>query len=997
MEQGSSVSRPAANLLVTVDQRVNDFWRRERVPERALGLHPKGIPFRFTEGPPTANGKPHMGHLLTRALKDCVLRYKRMQGHRIITSMAGWDCHGLPVELEVEKAQGFRSKKDIERFGLAKFAEACRSSVMIYEALWREMSELVGYWLDYSHAYFTMDTRYIESVWWSLKQLHQKGYLEKGRYIVPYCPRCETPEAAHEVAQGYREVDDPSVTIALRIQSRDDGAPPRSILVWTTTPWTLPANLALAVNPAMRYVVFAGEDGRELIMEESALTRYFPDPAHRPKVQAVLGGGDLVGLSYTPPFPEVTPAGEGRHRIYPASFVSAEDGTGIVHIAPSFGADDFALGTEHKLGFFDPLDPSGHFTFEVPLVQGKSFKTADPILLKILSERGIVWREERIKHTYPFCYRCGHPLIYRALETWFIRTHRVTERLMAHNATVNWLPAHLKQGRFGNFVAEGKDWALSRNRYWGTPLPVWNCPRGHAIAVGGFAELAQLHGGDLPPGFDPHKPFVDALETRCPEHGEPLVREPYVIDCWYDSGSAPFAQYHYPFEPHTDFDPAAPLDFISEGLDQTRGWFYSLLVNATLLFDRPAYRNLIVNGMVLDERGQKQSKSKGNVTDPVEMMRALGADGPRMAMYLGPYTEPMRFSEHYVRTTGTHLLSTLVNVAEFYRENRVADHYAYSPEVPHPHGVLDRWLLSRLQSLNEAVTHALDALDLHTAATSVERFVEDLSTWYLRRSRHRFWDETPSTDRTEGYATLSFTLATLSRILAPLAPHVAEQVYQTATGAEFAGGSPSVHLEPWPSLSGLKDPVLEGAMHRVMDLVEAGRNLRMRISVKSRIPLPEVVAAGLNPEERQVLGDALPDLVQGELNVKRLTMLSREEFAVRTFPEENWVVLAADEQLLVALTRAPTRELLLEGLSREMIRRIQTVRKERRLRYTDRVSVRLFLGPTLREALEQFRERIERECQIASLIIEPQPLRGEGVYAWDDVGGDVMALTLERV
>ena len=996
MKGGAEPTSRGENLLAMVDQKVNAFWQRERVAERALQLHPQGTPFRFTEGPPTANGKPHMGHLLTRALKDSVLRYKRMQGHHIITSMAGWDCHGLPVELEVEKAQGFRSKKDIERFGLAKFATACRSSVMTYEALWREMSEMVGYWLDYSHAYFTMDNRFMESVWWSLKQLYEKGYLEKGRYIVPYCPRCETPEAAHEVAQGYKEAEDPSVTIALQIQGRPAGAPSRYLLVWTTTPWTLPSNLALAVNPGMRYVVVAGENEKELVLEESALARYFPHPEERPKVLSSIEGRALVGASYLPPFPEVTPAGEGRHRVYAADFVTAEDGTGIVHIAPSFGADDFTLGSQHHLGFFDPLDTSGHFTLEVPQVRGKSFKAADPILTEELRDRGVLWKEGRIRHTYPFCYRCGHPLIYRALETWFIRTHLATEKLMANNGTVNWIPSHIKNGRFGNFVGEGKDWALSRNRYWGTPLPIWNCPREHSIAVGSYEELARLHGQALAPDFDPHKPFVDELPVRCPEHGETMVREPYVIDCWYDSGSASFAQYHYPFELGNGFEPQSPLDFISEGLDQTRGWFYSLLVTSTLLFDRPAYRNLIVNGMVLDERGQKQSKSKGNVTDPVEMMRQLGADGPRMAMYLGPYTEPLRFSEHYVRTTGAHMLSTLVNVAEFYRENRNADQYRYSPDLPHPEGVLDRWLLSRLQSLTETVTHSLDAFDPHTAAESVEKFVEELSTWYLRRSRNRFWNEAPSQDRSDAYATISFSLATLARILSPLAPHVAEHVYQVATGSEFAAGASSVHLESWPSLNGPKDPVLEGAMARVMEVVEAGRNLRMKATVKSRIPLPELVAAGLSEEERRVLGTALTELVEGELNVKRVTMISKEEFAVRTFSEEGWVVMATGDQLMVALSRAPTRELFLEGLSREMIRRIQTVRKEHRLSYTDRVAVRLYLGPQLLEALELFREHIERECQISSLETTPAPLTGEGVYEWSDVGGDAMALTLKR-
>jgi isoleucyl-tRNA synthetase len=986
----------SGSLLVAVEERVNAFWARDHIADQALSLNPTGEAFRFTEGPPTANGKPHMGHFLTRAIKDCVLRYKRMRGYRIVTSMAGWDCHGLPVELEVEKAHGWRSKKEIEAYGLANFARECRTSVRTYESLWREMSERVGYWLDYSHAYFTMDNRYIESVWWSLKQLYDHGYLEKGSYIVPYCPRCETPEAAHEVAQGYREADDPSVTIRLKLTGAPSGTPPRYLLVWTTTPWTLPSNLALAIDPALRYVVFAGEEGSEYVMAESAFDRYYPEAAARPKVDRVLEGKELLGLTYEPPFPEVTPKGEGRHKVYPAAFVTAEDGTGIVHIAPSFGADDFALGEEHHLGFFDPLDSSGRFTKAVPLVEGKSFKGADPILSKDLRERSVLWKEERLLHTYPFCYRCGHALIYRALETWFIRTHLATEKLMANNGTVLWVPSHIKNGRFGNFVAEGKDWALSRNRYWGTPLPIWNCPRGHAFAVGAFEELARLAGQPLPADFDAHKPFVDELVLRCPEHGERLLREPYVIDCWYDSGSAPFAQYHHPFEKDPRFDPAQPLDFVAEGLDQTRGWFYSLLVNATLLFDRPAYKSLIVNGMVLDEKGQKQSKSKGNVSDPMVLMATLGADPGRMAMYLGPYTEPMRFSDHIVKTTGAHMLSTLVNVAEFYRENREADQYVFSGEIPHPEGILDRWLLSRLQALSETVSTSLDALDLHTAAASVDRFVEELSTWYLRRSRQRFWNEVQSPDREAAYATLSFTLETLARIVAPLAPHVAEHVYQTATGSDYREGAGSVHLEPWPALVGLRNPPLDEAMHKVLEVVEAGRNLRMKVSVKQRIPLAELVVAGFSAEDRQILGDSLRELLEGELNLKNVTLLSKEEFAVRTFPEAEWAVLATDQQFTVALSRNPSRALVLEGLSREMVRRIQTVRKEMKLRYTDQVSARLYLGPNLLEALAVYRERIEKECQIVSLEAKEGPAEGPGLHEWDDVGGDRMALKLER-
>lgn len=991
---------------VAVETRVQEYWHREGIPSLALARNPEGAPFRFTEGPPTANGKPHLGHLVARALKDSVLRHRRMQGYRVITSMAGWDCHGLPVEVEVEKSHGWRSKKNITEYGVDRFIAECRKSVFTYEETWRGMSRRMGYWLDYERPYFTMERSYVESVWWSLKRLYERGSLEKGRYVVPYCPRCETPEAAHEVAQGYKETQDPSVTIRLKAVPKDPASPPRFYLVWTTTPWTLPSNLALAVNPGMDYVVAQGNDGAEYVLVESALLRYRAAGAKppsqgppAPELGAIVGrmkGSELSGLGYEPPFPGVAPRTPERFRLYPAAFVSSEEGTGIVHVAPSFGVDDYGLGTEVNLGFFDPLDSSGHFTEGVPEVRGMGFKAADPKLTALLREGGVLWREERVLHTYPFCWRCNHALMYRALETWFVRTKRVREKLIANNATVTWIPAHLRDGRFGNFLSEGKDWALSRNRYWGTPLPIWNCPEGHALAVGSFAELSDLSGGTLAADFDPHKPFVDELALTCPQHHQRLVREPYVIDCWYDSGSAPFAQYHWPFDGAGTFDPTAPLDFLAEGLDQTRGWFYSLLVLATLLFDRPAYRNVIVNGMVLDEAGQKMSKSRGNVTDPLALMERMGADAPRLATYLGPYTEPLRMSETTVRMSGTRLLTTLLNVGEFYRSNRTADQFVPVEGAPHPAGTLDRWLLSRLEGLTERVGRAMDLMDPHTAAGEINVFIEEISVWYLRRSRPRFWREGKDPGKTDAYATLSFTLTTLAKLLAPLAPHAAEHVYQIATGTDYADGSKGVHLTDWPSLSGYRDTKLEEAMLRVMSLVETGRSLRMTAQVKSRIPLAELVVANMPVADLAVLGSALHELVADELNVKRLTLLTNEEFAVRQFPEEDWVLRATEDRMGLALSRTPNRELLLEGLSREIIRRIQMTRKEEKFQYTDRAALEIFLDPTLREAMDLHGTRILKECQVERVrYLEAWPPEdAEGLHRWDDVGGERLALRI---
>ncbi|HYA54370.1 MAG TPA: isoleucine--tRNA ligase, partial [Thermoplasmata archaeon] len=615
-EEGADAPAPLA-----VHARVLAYWEETGVPSSVLDGNLDGPLFRFTEGPPTANGAPHVGHLIGRTIKDVELRYRRMRGFHLVSPMAGWDCHGLPVELGIEKRLGLKSKKEIEAFGVERFCEACRGSTLEVAAVWREMSRQVGYWLDYERPYRTMDPPFIESVWWSLKTLFDRGLLEKGHYVIPYCPRCETPLSSHEVAQGYHETTDPSVTVTFPLVGA--GAR-RVLLVWTTTPWTLPANLLVAVKPEIEYSVVRNPEGEELVLASAAVPRYFPKGA---EVVERFPGSSLVGRTYEPPFDVPGPA-PGRHRIVPAEFVTTEEGTGLVHIAPSFGIDDQKLGAAEGVGVFDPLDSRGHFTDEVPLVAGKWIKSADPILMKDLEARGRLYDRGSVRHTYPFCWRCDTPLIYRAVDSWFVRTSRATDRLVKYNGTVQWIPAHLREGRFGNFLTEAKDWALSRSRYWGTPLPIWICPNGHATCVGSFAELEERTGEPLAQPFDPHRVTVDRLKFHCGNCGQVATREPYTIDGWYDSGSAPFAQFHYPFEPGP-FDPKAPLDFVSEGLDQTRGWFYSLFVISTLLFDRPAYRSCLTTGLVLDEGGRKMSKSKGNVLEPLAILAQFGADAVR--------------------------------------------------------------------------------------------------------------------------------------------------------------------------------------------------------------------------------------------------------------------------------------------------------------------------------------------------------------------------------
>ncbi len=717
-EESSEAPSPLA-----VQARVLAYWEGMGVPASVLAGRPGGPIFRFTEGPPTANGAPHLGHLVARVLKDVELRYRRMSGMHIVSPMAGWDCHGLPVELEIEKRHGLKSKKEIEAFGVERFCEDCRAGTFEVASVWQEMSRRLGYWLDYERAYRTMDPPYMESVWWSLKTLFDRGLLEKGHYVLPYCPRCETPLSSHEVAQGYRETTDPSITVRFPLEgARGEN---RELLVWTTTPWTLPANLLVAARADLEYSVVRGSDGRELVLASVAVARYFPEGID--VVERFLGTA-LAGRTYQPPFDTPGP-GPGRYRVVLDDLVTTEEGTGLVHIAPSYGPDDQRIGAREKVGVFDPLDSRGVFTDAVPLVRGKGFKAADPILLKDLEARGRLYGHSTLRHTYPFCWRCESALLYRAIDSWFVRTSRATDRLVRYNASVQWRPEHLREGRFGNFLTEAKDWALSRSRYWGTPLPIWMCSAGHATCVGSFAELEKLVGSPLPTPFDPHRVTVDRLRVRCGTCGGETRREPYTIDGWYDSGSAPFAQFHYPFEPGP-FDPGTPLDFIAEGLDQTRGWFYSLLVIATLLFDRPAYRACVTNGLVLDEGGRKMSKSKGNALEPLAMLDRYGADALRWTFLSSDYTEPMRGDESTIRKTSARTLGTLGNVIAFHLGNARADRLPPVSERPTPSGALDRWLLSRLETTRTEVERALESFDIGSGARAVGTFVDDLSTWY---------------------------------------------------------------------------------------------------------------------------------------------------------------------------------------------------------------------------------------------------------------------------
>ncbi|MEM0129052.1 MAG: isoleucine--tRNA ligase [Thermoplasmata archaeon] len=960
-ESPSSGAPPPTALQRTVAE----YWARTGVVERALADRPGAPPFRFTEGPPSANGRPHAGHPIARTMKDLQLRYRRMRGMRIVSPMAGWDCHGLPVEIAVERKLGLRSVKEIEAFGADRFCEECRGIALEVAGIWEEMSGRLGYWLDYRHAYYTMAAPYIESVWWSLRQLFDRGLLYRGHYVLPYCPRCETSLSSHEVAQGYREVEDPSITVRFPLR-REPGAPARDLLVWTTTPWTLPSNLFVVARADLEYSVVREPDGREVVLATEAIPRWFTDP---PAVVERLRGEALAGLEYAPPF-DAVPPGPGRFRVVLDAMVDAAEGTGLVHGAPSFGADDYRVGQREGAGTFDPLTSRGVFTDRVPLVAGRPFKAADPILIADLDRRGLLWRVGTIRHTYPFCWRCESPLLYRALDSWFVRTSAVAERLVRHNGEVAWIPAHLKAGRFGNFLAEAKDWALSRSRFWGTPLPIWRCPDGHATCIGSFAELAERWGRPLPDGFDPHRVGVDPIAFPCPTCGAEARREPYTIDVWYDSGAAPFAQYHYPFEPGP-FDPAEPLDYVAEGIDQTRGWFYTLLVLATALFDRPAFKVALVNGHSLDDLGKKMSKSKGNVLDPLALLDHLGGDALRWYVLTTDFTEGLRMSEGEIRAAAARTLGPWTNAVAFYVQNARADGLPPHRGRPRTASVLDRWILSRLATTRREVSSALDRFDPRPAAAALRAMVDDVSTWYLRRSRPRFWAAPGSEARREAHETLGHVLAELALLAAPLVPFTAEWTHQEIAERPWASAEGSVHLAAWPEEGPPPDPALEEGMRELRARVEIGRELRQRAGVRARIPLPAIAFAGAPPPALAALGAEGEALLAEELNVREVRWVPSP--APMEFPEEDWVARTEGGAVVAALTRRPTPELLEEGMLREALRRIQEGRKEAGLRFTDRIALLLAADPPLRAILARHRETIAREA-----LADAVDLAGEG-------------------
>ncbi len=846
-----------------LEQQVLDRWRERDVFAESIRRRSGAAPWVFYEGPPTANGPPGFHHVLSRVFKDIFPRYKTMCGH-YVERKGGWDCHGLPVELALEGELGFASKDDIERFGIAEFNARCREKVLSHVEDWNRLTERIGFWIDLEDAYRTLDPDYIESVWWALKTIHDKGLLYEKLKVVPYCPRDQVTLSSHELGQPgvYQDVLDPSVYVRLPVrQPRDALQPGDELLVWTTTPWTLVSNAAVAVDPELTYVRARSEEGT-FVLAEALVERVLGEDA---EVLDRFPGGALVGTRYKPPFDFIPGSeyGEKGHTVLPADFVTAEDGTGLVHTAIAFGEDDFRLGEQQGLNVINPVRLDGTYDERVGPYAGRNVKDADPDLIEDLRTRGRLLRAETYEHSYPHCWRCGTPLLYYAKPSWYIATSELKDRLLAANETVNWYPEHVQHGRFGNWLEGNVDWALSRERYWGTPLPVWRCERGHVRAIGSLAELRELSGAEL---TDPHRPYVDEVSFACAECGEPMRRVPEVIDVWFDSGSMPFAQYHAPFENRELFEQRFPADFVCEALDQTRGWFYSLLAISTLLFDRGPYRNVLCLGLILDEQGRKMSKSLGNSIEPWEVIDRFGADALRWFFFTSKQPwDGYRFSLETIGEALRQFLLQLWNTYGFYV--LYANANGVAPDALPEAGArneLDRWVLSRLEATVEIVRERLDAFDATIAGRAIQTFVEELSNWYVRRSRRRFWDGDPA-----AFATLRECLLIVSKLLAPFCPFVADEIYDNLDGADA-----SVHLCDFP-VAAERDRELEEAMAVARETVRLGLAARGQAAVKVRQPLRAAVVVATGAERDAI--DRFADVLREELNVRELRFVSQAD------------------------------------------------------------------------------------------------------------------------
>ena len=1010
---------PTSLNFVDREKAVEKFWEDNDIFKKSMEHRKEGETYTFYDGPPTANGKPHIGHVETRTIKDMIPRYRTMKGY-MVPRKAGWDTHGLPVELEVEKMLGLDGKEQIEEYGLAPFITKCKESVWKYKGMWEDFSRTVGFWADMDNPYVTYDDNFIESEWWALKTIWDKGLLYKGFKIVPYCPRCGTPLSSHEVAQGYKAVKERSAIVRFKVKGED-----AYFLAWTTTPWTLPSNVALCVNPEETYLKVKAADGYTYYIAKALADKVLGSLAEEGKaayeVLETYVGKDLEYKEYEPLYKCAGDAAEKQkkkaHFVTCDDYVTMTDGTGIVHIAPAFGEDDSRIGRNYELPFVQFVDGKGDLTAETPYA-GKFVKDADPLVLKDLDAEGKLFDAPKFEHDYPFCWRCDTPLIYYARESWFIKMTAVKDDLVRNNKTINWIPASIGEGRFGNWLENIQDWGVSRNRYWGTPLNIWECECGHQHSIGSREELYKMSGNEKAKTVEFHRPYIDEITITCPECGKQMKRVPEVIDCWFDSGAMPFAQHHYPFENKELFEQQFPANFISEAVDQTRGWFYSLLAESTLLFNKAPYKNVIVMGHVQDENGQKMSKSKGNAVDPFNALETYGADAIRWYFYTSsaPWL-PKRFSGKAVQEGQRKFMGTLWNTYAFFVLYANIDNFDASKytleydKLP----VMDKWLLSKLNSTVAEVDSNLDQYRIPEAAKALQDFVDEMSNWYVRRSRERFWAKGMEQDKINAYMTLYTALVTICKAAAPMIPFMTEDIYQNLVRSNDASAPESIHLCDFPVVN--KDHIdkkLEEDMEDVLDAVVMGRACRNEAAIKNRQPISRMYI-----KADFTLSEFYQEIIEDELNVKEVVFtddvrdftsytfkpqlrtvgpkygkqlggiqkhlaaldgnaamdelnadgalkfdvdgvaveLTKDDLLIDMAQKEGYVS-QEDNKMTVVLDTNLTPELVEEGFVYEIISKIQTMRKESGFEVTDHIRVSINGNDRLSEIARKNKDAI---------------------------------------
>ena len=1001
------------------EHQIRKMWEEHGVFQASIDQREGSPTFVFYEGPPTANGMPHVGHALGRTIKDLVARYKTMKGYQVIRK-AGWDTHGLPVELGVEKQLGISGKKEIENYGVEAFIKKCKESVFVYENEWRDFTEKLGYWVEMNQPYMTMSNSYIESVWNILGTIHEKGLLQKGHRVSPYCPSCQTSLSSHEVSQGYKMVKDLSAIAKFKLLNEEN----EYFLGWTTTPWTLPANVALAVHPSLEYV--RARKGEEIyILAKDLVDKVLKEDY---EILSTLRGDELEGVSYTPLFDFVSV--KKGHKVVTAHYVSNESGTGIVHIAPAYGEEDYKVMKENDLSFINVVDERGRYTIPIEGLEGLFVKESDLEIIRLLSNKDLLFHKEKYEHSYPHCWRCDSPLLYYAMESWFIQTTALKEQFIANNETVSWHPEHIKHGRFGNFLEQMVDWNISRNRYWGTPLNVWECSTCKLeLAPKSIEELSRYSQHPLG-SIELHKPYVDEIHLSCPSCEGTMTRTPEVLDVWFDSGSMPFAQYHYPMENHKLFSQQFPADLIVEGIDQTRGWFYSLLAVSTLFTGKSPYKRVLSTGHILDENGQKMSKSKGNALDPVELIEHYGADSLRWALLVdsAPWNAK-RFSKQIVQEAKSKLVDTLDNVYRFYTLYTTLDNYVVNEDKNIQKTTLDKWILSCLHSTIRHVNRHLDEYNFTSASRDIARLVEQLSNWYVRRSRERFWSSGLNQDKVAAYETLYEVLTKVSQLLAPFTPFIAEEIFVGLTGK-------SVHLSNYPQVDEtLIDQILEQEMEEVLQVVELGRSIRNNLAIKVKQPLSQILVVS----DKQINWLAYKNIILEELNIKEIHLLkSGDDYfhstvkldfkkSARKFGKQsndlneklkklttrqisqlvengslalkesvvlkedvlvekqakNGFAFAANKATTIILDVVLTEALIQEGWMRELIRAIQSYRKQLLLPVEKRVDITLHTSAEMQLIIQKFYPLLEHSVLMNKLTFNQQPVTGEKVIIGD--------------